>query len=73
MEIVKEDKRELFQKIIKMTEYCNEKYPTISLKPKAETGVLNFLQKYPQYNGENVTIAILGEFSIHKIFMSFST
>lgn len=47
-----------------MTEYCNEKYPTLGLKPKSETGVLNFLQKYPQFNGENVTIAILGELRI---------
>lgn len=51
-----------------MTEYCNEKYPVLGLKPKNETGVLNFLQKYPQFNGENVTIAILGELIKIKSF-----
>jgi tripeptidyl-peptidase II len=42
-----------------MGEYNNEKYPMGALKPKAETGVVNFVQKYPQYNGENTIIAIL--------------
>jgi hypothetical protein len=42
-----------------MGEYNNEKYPVGALKPKAETGVLNFLQKYPNYNGQNTIIAIL--------------
>lgn len=42
-----------------MGDFNNEKYPVGSLKPKAETGVLNFLAKYPEYNGTDVTIAIL--------------
>lgn len=42
-----------------MSDFNNEKYPTSSLKPKAETGVLSFLAKYPNYNGTGVTIAIL--------------
>lgn len=42
-----------------MSDFNNEKYPSGSLKPKAETGVLNFLAKYPNFNGTGVTIAIL--------------
>lgn len=42
-----------------MSDFNNEKYPSGSLKPKAETGVLNFLAKYPNFNGAGVTIAIL--------------
>ncbi|KAH8371854.1 hypothetical protein KR093_009109 [Drosophila rubida] len=33
-------------------------FPTAALVPKAETGVLNFLQKYPEFDGRDVTIAI---------------
>lgn len=36
----------------------NVKFPSESLVPKSETGVLNFLKKYPKFNGEGVTIAI---------------
>lgn len=42
-----------------MGDFNNEKYPVGSLKPKAETGVLSFLAKYPNFNGSDVTIAIL--------------
>ncbi len=35
-----------------------KKFPSENLVPKNETGVLNFLKKYPTYNGEGVTIAI---------------
>jgi tripeptidyl-peptidase II len=42
-----------------MSDFNGEKYPIGNLKPKAETGVLNFLAKYPKFNGDGVTIAIL--------------
>lgn len=42
-----------------MGDFNNEKYPIGSLKPKSETNVLNFLSKYPKYDGTGVTIAIL--------------
>jgi len=44
-----------------MGDYNNEKYPVHALKPKAETSVLHFLQKYPEFNGKDTTIAILGK------------
>lgn len=33
-------------------------FPSASLIPRYETGVVNFLQKYPEFNGKDVTIAI---------------
>lgn len=36
----------------------NKSFPGDCLVPKKETGVVNFLKKYPEYNGEGVTIAI---------------
>lgn len=41
-----------------MDSISEKKFPAQSLVPKAETGVLNFLKKYPEYNGDGVTIAI---------------
>lgn len=37
----------------------DRKFPGDSLVPKHETNVIQFLQKYPNYNGDGVTIAIL--------------
>lgn len=37
----------------------DKKFPGDSLVPKHETGVIQFLKKYPNYNGDGVTIAIL--------------
>lgn len=34
-------------------------FPGDCLVPKNETGVLSFLKKYPEYNGDGVIIAIL--------------
>lgn len=37
----------------------DKNFPSDCLVPKNETGVVNFLKKYPEYNGDGVTIAIL--------------
>lgn len=37
----------------------DKKFPGDYLVPKHETGVSQFLKKYPTYNGDGVTIAIL--------------
>ena len=42
-----------------MAELNVEKFPISSLKPKIETRVSQFIQKYPNYDGRNVVIAIL--------------
>lgn len=55
MTAVRQQRREL-----KMagTGLVDVKFPVGSLVPKAETNCLNFLQKYPEYDGRDVTIAI---------------
>lgn len=36
----------------------DKSFPSDALVPKHETGVVNFLKKFPDYNGDGVTIAI---------------
>ncbi|XP_058459815.1 tripeptidyl-peptidase 2 [Malaya genurostris] len=50
---------ESITKIRKMDNVVDIKFPAGSLVPKNETGALNFVHKYPNYNGKDVTIAIL--------------
>lgn len=35
-----------------------EDYPTAALLPKKDTGIHNFLTKYPEYDGRGTIIAI---------------
>lgn len=42
-----------------MAGVVDKKFPVDFLVPKHETGVIQFLKKYPNYNGDGVTIAIL--------------
>ena len=42
-----------------MAEVVNHEFPVWCLLPKKETGVTAFLNKYPEYDGRGITIAIL--------------
>lgn len=42
-----------------MSELNVESFPIKSLKPKCETRATQFIQKYPNYDGRNVIIAVL--------------
>lgn len=42
-----------------MATEVNTDFPVFGLMPKKETGALQFLQKYPDYNGKDITIAVL--------------
>uniref|UniRef100_A0A336M1F3 Tripeptidyl-peptidase 2 n=1 Tax=Culicoides sonorensis TaxID=179676 RepID=A0A336M1F3_CULSO len=41
-----------------MDNFIDRKFPINALVPKNETGALNFIRKYPEYDGKGVTIAI---------------
>ena len=42
-----------------MTKYVNMEFPHQFMVPKVETQASNFLKKYPEFNGNGITIAIL--------------
>lgn len=41
-----------------MQSVVDSEFPTVALLPKRETGVLNFLAKYPEYDGRGTVIAV---------------
>ena len=42
-----------------MASCIDSNFPVHGLLPKKETGALNFLSKYPNFDGKDVVIAIL--------------
>lgn len=42
-----------------MDNFVDKKFPINSLVPKNETGAINFVTKYPSYDGRGTIIAIL--------------
>lgn len=43
----------------KSVSIVDSEFPVASLLPKKETGVTSFLNKYPEYDGRGITIAVL--------------
>lgn len=41
-----------------MDKFIDKNFPINALVPKNETGALNFITKYPEFDGKGVTIAI---------------
>jgi hypothetical protein len=54
----REAEGELDESIIKAMMDTNVDFPAIHLCPKNETGVLNFLSKYPETDGRGMVIAV---------------
>lgn len=42
-----------------MAQLVADAFPLDGILPKKETGATNFLNKYPEYDGRGVTIAVL--------------